>query len=57
VKFHRIFDRPGGELLCTVACCTDSPDAALSMARENPFLAQQMTEEACAFPTEEVGGW
>jgi hypothetical protein len=57
MNLYRIYDRPCGSLVCTVACCSDSPDKALDMARENPFLAQQMTDEAVAFEAEEVGEW
>ena len=57
MKFHRIFDRPGGELLCT--CCSDSntPEEALSQARENAWLCQQLGPDACAVECEEVGEW
>jgi hypothetical protein len=57
MKFHRIFDRPGGELLCT--CCSDSntPEEALAQARESPWIAQRMTDDACAVECEEVGEW
>jgi len=54
MNLFRIYDHPCGDLICTVACCSDSPDKALDMARENPFLAQQMTDEACAFPCDEL---
>jgi hypothetical protein len=57
MNLFRIYDRPCGTLLCTVACCSDSPAAALEMAMKNPFIAQQMTEDSCAFPCEEVGEW
>ena len=57
MNLFRIYDRPCGDFICTVACCTDSPDAALEMARKNPWVCQQMTDEACAFPCEEVGEW
>lgn len=33
MNLFRIYDAPCGTLLCTVACCSDSPDAALEMAR------------------------
>jgi len=57
MKFHRIFDRPGGELLCT--CCSDSntPEEALSQARENAWLCDQLGPDACAVECEEVGEW
>lgn len=57
MNMFRIYDAPCGELLCTVACCSDSPDAALALARENEWAAQQMTSDAVAFPYEEVGEW
>lgn len=57
MNLYRIYDAPCGSLICTVACCSDSPDAALEMARQNAWAAQQMGPEACAFPTEEVGEW
>jgi hypothetical protein len=57
MKFHRIFTRPGGDLICT--CCSDSntPDEALSQARESAWICQQMTDESVAVETEEVFEW
>jgi hypothetical protein len=57
MKFHRIFDRPGGELLCT--CCSDSNTEAeaLEQARQSPWMAQQLGPDACAVECEEVGEW
>lgn len=56
MNLYRIYSEPCGDLICTVACCSDSPDAALEMARQNAWACQQMGEDACAFPVEEGGG-
>lgn len=40
MNLFRIYDRPCGELICTVACCSDSPDAALELARKNAWTCQ-----------------
>ena len=56
LNLFRIYDRPCGSMICTVACEGDA-DAALELAKCNTWAFQQMTGEACAFPCEEVGEW
>jgi hypothetical protein len=57
MNMFRIYDKPCGELICTVAGDIETESQALALARKNDWVAQQMTEEACAFPCEEVGEW
>lgn len=57
MNMFRIYDKPCGDLICTVVCCSDSPAQAIEMARENDWAAQQMGPDAVAFPCEEVGEW
>lgn len=54
MKFHRIFDRPGGDLLCTCASDCNTPVEALEQARRNPWVAQQIGPEAVAVECTEV---
>ena len=56
MNLFRIYDRPCGSLICTVACDGDA-EAAVELAKCNAWACQQMTDEAVAFPCEEVGEW
>jgi hypothetical protein len=58
MHLYRIYDRPCGSLVCTVAGDDiKTPAEALAKAKTRPFVAQELTDEACAFPCEEVGEW
>ena len=52
-RLYRIHPTPDSPHIVTVACCGDS-EHALILARRNPWVAQQMTDEACAVETEEL---
>jgi len=53
---YRIHPTPDSPHIVTVDCCGDA-DAALALARRNPWVCQQLTDEACAVECEEVGEW
>ena len=57
MNLYRIYDRPCGSLICTVAGEFETTAEALACARQNAWVCQQMTDDAVAFPCEEVGEW
>lgn len=57
MNLYRIYDRPCGNLIVTVAGDFATATEAIEHARQNPWVCQQMTGEAVAFPCEEVVEW
>lgn len=56
MNLFRIYDRPCGDLICTVGYFETAAEA-LEHARQSAWACQQLGPEACAFPCEEVGEW
>ena len=53
MKLYRIHPAPNAPFIGTVAC-DGSPELALELARDNPWVFPQMTDEAVARETTET---
>ena len=54
MNIYRIHPAPCEPYICTTMA--DSPAEALALVKQNDWVRQQLTRDACAFEVEEVEG-